>query len=165
MNDMKSENDDGGTTMAWSRKASIVGIIICLFLSFQPFAFADERDTTWQIITSIDEILRKNPLPPGEKSQMVKIAEDDTVSIFLVRMMPGSELGPHFHTTHDETEQVIRGRGQLLVNDRWVEFQAGSFHFNPKGRVHGAKNTGDQPLVVLIFFTPAMRETDRHFLK
>ena len=151
--------------MVSGRNVYICGVTLFLFLGFVPLGLAGGTNTTSQIIAQIDDILKSNPLPPGAKSQMIKIAEDDTISFFLIRMMPGAELGPHFHKTHGETEYVIRGGGQLLVNDQWVEFKAGSVHFNPTSKVHGARNTGDEPMIVLVIFTPAMRETDRHFLK
>jgi quercetin dioxygenase-like cupin family protein len=118
-----------------------------------------------QINTPVDEILKANPLSAGDKSQMHKLAEDDSVSLCLVRMAPGAELAPHFHETHVETEYVIRGSRQLLVNDKWVDIKPGSFHFNRKNKPHGVKSTGDEPVVVLIIFTPAMRKVHRHFLK
>jgi len=147
------------------RKSIACLIAGCLLLAGAGSALADSTNTTWQIIAQVDDILRDNPMPAGAKSQMIKIAEDDTISLFLIRMVDGAELGPHFHATHDETEYVIRGTGQLLVNDKWVDIKPGSVHFNPKNKVHGAKHTGDEPLVVLINFTPAMKKTDRHFMK
>ncbi|MFC1812531.1 cupin domain-containing protein [Thermodesulfobacteriota bacterium] len=147
------------------RNIAILGILFCLFASFAALALANEANTTWQIMTHIDKVLKENPLPAGKKSQLIKIAEDDTISVFVVRMMPGAELGPHFHEKHDEIEYVIRGTAQLLVNDKWVDIKPGSIHFNPMKKVHAARNTGNEPLIVLIAFTPAMKETDRHFLK
>jgi oxalate decarboxylase/phosphoglucose isomerase-like protein (cupin superfamily) len=55
----------------------------------------------------------------GEKSQMIRLAGDDTVTVYL---------------------------------------------FNPTMHVRGSRNTGKEPLVVLTMFTPAMKETDGHFL-
>jgi mannose-6-phosphate isomerase-like protein (cupin superfamily) len=69
------------------------------------------------------------------------------------------------HRTHDEIEYFIRGTALLFVNDTWVEVRSGMIHFNPMGKAHGMRNTGSEPFVALIAFTPAMRETDRHFLK
>lgn len=143
----------------------IFGLLFCLFSSFTTLVLANEANTTWQIITHIDKVLKENPLPAGKKSQLIKIAEDDTISVFVVRMMPGAELGPHFHEKHDEIEYVIRGTAQLLVNDKWVDIKPGSIHFNPMQKVHAARNTGNEPLIVLIAFTPAMKVTDRHFVK
>jgi mannose-6-phosphate isomerase-like protein (cupin superfamily) len=44
-----------------------------------------------------------------------------------------------------------------------VEVKAGSLHFNPANAVHAIRNTGTEPLVALVLFTPGMKETDRHF--
>ena len=151
--------------MLLTRSIAILGIILFLFASFATLTQANRADTTWQILTHIDEVLEENPLPAGEKSQLIKIAEDDTISVFVVRMMPGAKLGPHYHEEHDEIEYVIRGTAQLLVNDKWVDIKPGSIHFNPMRKVHAARNNGNKPLIVLIAFTPAMKVTDRHFLK
>jgi len=147
------------------RNTAIFGILCCVLGSLATFVLANETNTTWQIITHIDKVLKENPLPVDKKSQLIKIAEDDTISAFVVRMMPGADLGPHYHESHDEIEYVIRGTGQLLVNDKWVAIKPGSIHFNPMHKVHAARNTGNEPLIVLIAFTPAMKVTDRHFLK
>ena len=124
-----------------------------------------KHNTTWQIITHIDDVLKENLLPAGQKSQMIKIAENDTMSAFVIQMMPGAELGPHYHNTHDEIEYIIRGTAQLLVDEKWVDIKPGSIHFNPMEKVHAARNTGNEPLIVLIAFTPGMKAADRHFLK
>ena len=147
------------------RKAAIWGILFLLSALFANFVLADEANTTSQIIAHIDDVLKENPLPAGKKSQLIKITQDNTISAYIVRMMPGAELGPHYHLKHDEIEYVIRGTAQLLVNDQWVDIRPGSIHFNPMQKVHAARNTGKEPLIVLIAFTPAMKETDRHFLK
>jgi len=151
--------------MLLTRSIAILVIILFLSVSFATLTPANGTDTTWQIMTHIDEVLKENPLPAGEKSQLIKIAEDDTISVFVVRMMPGAKLGPHYHAEHDEIEYVIRGTAQLLVNDKWVDIKPGSIHFNPMRKVHAARNNGNEPLIVLIAFTPAMKVTDRHFLK
>jgi len=120
-------------------------------------------DTVRQIIAHVDEILKDNPVPAGEKSRAVKLVDDDAISIIVSCMLEGAELKHHFHKTHAETEIFIRGAGRLLVGDEWTEVRAGSLHFNPAGAVHAIRNTGTEPLVVLVIFTPGMKETDRHF--
>ena len=121
------------------------------------------KDASRQIIAQVDEILKNNPVPAGEKSRAVKLVDDDAISIIVNCMLEGAELKPHYHKKHAETEYFIRGTGQLLVDDLWVEVKAGSLHFNPAHAVHAIRNTGMEPLVVLVLFTPGMKETDRHF--
>ncbi|HYR02422.1 MAG TPA: cupin domain-containing protein [Syntrophobacteria bacterium] len=147
------------------KKALTVVLVVGLFACGVIAAVAAEGDTGWQIIAKVDELLEKNPLARGEKAQMIKIAEDDTITAYVIRMAPGAELGPHVHRTHNEIEYFIRGTALLFVNESWVEVRPGIIHFNPMGKAHGMRNTGSEPFVALIAFTPAMRETDRHFLK
>jgi mannose-6-phosphate isomerase-like protein (cupin superfamily) len=71
----------------------------------------------------------------------------------------------HFHKTQDETIYVIKGKGKMLVNNKWVDIKPRSFHFNPMGKVHSIKNIGNEPLVIISIFTPAMKEFDRHFVQ
>jgi quercetin dioxygenase-like cupin family protein len=124
---------------------------------------SEAKDTVRQIIAQVDEILKNNPVPAGEKTRAVKLVDDDAISIIVSCMLEGAELKHHYHKMHAETEYFIRGTGQLLVGDRWVEVKAGSLHYNPANAVHAIRNAGTEPLVVLVLFTPGMKETDRHF--
>jgi quercetin dioxygenase-like cupin family protein len=113
----------------------------------------------------VDEILAKNPLKAGEKMQLIKVAETGAVSVLIIRLLQGGEVKPHFHKTHEETVYVIKGSGQMLVNDKWVELKAGTIHFNPMNAVHATKNNAEEPLVAVSVFTPSMKEPDRHFVQ
>ena len=150
--------------MLSKRIISICGIVVCLFFFFG-LTTVQAADTTEQIIKQIDDILKENPLKPGEKAQTITIAQDNTISLLVLRAVQGVVIKPHLHKTHDETVYVIKGTGQMLVNDKWVDIKPGSLHFNPMGKVHSTKVTGDEPLVVISIFTPAMKEPDRHFVE
>jgi quercetin dioxygenase-like cupin family protein len=143
----------------------ITAIVICLFIFFATLTFTNAADTTSQIVAQVDQILNDNPLKAGEKAQRIKVAEDDTITVFVVRLVEGAEIKAHFHKTHDETVYVIKGTGRMLVDDKWTDIKPGTFHFNPMGKVHYTKNTGDEPLVAISIFTPAMREPDSHFVE
>jgi mannose-6-phosphate isomerase-like protein (cupin superfamily) len=150
--------------MLSKRNISICGISVFLFFFFT-LTTIHAADTTEQIINQIDEILKSNPLPPGEKAQTITIAQDNTISLLVLRAVEGVVIKPHLHKTHDETVYVIKGIGQMLVNDKWVDIKPGTLHFNPMGKVHSTKVTGNEPLVVISIFTPAMKEPDRHFVQ
>jgi mannose-6-phosphate isomerase-like protein (cupin superfamily) len=145
--------------------ATLFGIVACLFLFVLPLAPLNAEDTTEQVISHIDEVLKNNPLPAGQKAQMIKIAEDDKITFYVLRAIEGAEVKPHVHKTHDETVYIIKGTAQMFINGKWVDLKPGSLHFNPMGKVHGIRHTGSEPLVAISIFTPAMRETDRHFVQ
>jgi len=151
--------------MLSNRDISIWAIIICVSFFLLTVTNLNAADTTSQIITHVDEILKENPLKAGEKVQTINIAQDDTIGLFVVRAMEGFAIKPHFHKTHDETVYVVKGRGQMLINDKWVDIIPGSIHFNPMGKVHSLKNASNEPLVLISIFSPAMKEPDRVFVE
>jgi quercetin dioxygenase-like cupin family protein len=146
-------------------KKVALAVVICLLVFLMTTTNGNAADTTSQLVAHVDDILQANPLKAGEKVQMINIAQDDTVSLFVVRLVEGSVVKRHFHKTHDETIYVAKGTGQLLVDDKWVELNPGSLHFNPMGKVHSTRNTGNESLVFITVFTPAMKETDRNFVE
>lgn len=118
-----------------------------------------------QILSQIDDLLEKNPLPEGKKAQLISIVESDAATVNLIRSTEGAGLKPHFHRTHNEILYAIKGEGQLLINDKWVDFKPGSFHFNPLGKTHTIKQVGTEPFVFLSIFTPGMEDPDRQFVE
>jgi len=151
--------------MSSKRNIAFFGIVIFLFIFIISLVSLNAADTPSQIITHIEEILKTNPLKVGEKAQTIMIAQDDTVSFFVVRASEGVELKPHVHKTHDEIVYVIKGSAQMLIDDKLVDVKPGSLHFNPMKKIHSTKVTSNEPYVVLSIFTPAMKEPDRYFVE
>jgi mannose-6-phosphate isomerase-like protein (cupin superfamily) len=149
----------------WSRKIFYSAVFVCLVLFSLAMSSAQAANTTDQILTQVDDILNANPLKADEKVQINNVAQDDTVSFLLIRLTEGAEVKPHFHKTHDEIVYVIRGSGQMFVNDKWIDVKQGTIHFNPMNKVHSTRNTGKDHLVVLSIFTPSMKEPDRNFVE
>jgi quercetin dioxygenase-like cupin family protein len=151
--------------MLSKRNTSMCGIVVCLFLFFATLTLTNAADTTSQIVTHVNEILKQNPIKAGEQVQLINIAQDDTITVIVGRIIEGAEVKRHFHKTHDETVCVIKGTGQQMINDQWFDIKPGSVHFNPMTKVHSTKNTGNGELVFISIFTPAMKEVDRNFVQ
>ena len=151
--------------MVMNKTALNLWILVAFFCSFLAINSARAEDTTAPILAQVDEILTQNPLKAGEKIQMINVAQTDAVGVLIIRVLQGGEVKPHYHKAHEETVYVIKGSGQMLVNDKWAELKPGTIHFNPKNAVHAVKNTAEEPLVAVSVFTPSMKEPDRHFVK
>jgi mannose-6-phosphate isomerase-like protein (cupin superfamily) len=148
-------------TSILKRKIVILSIVICLsFLSSLTYA----QDIS-QVVFNLEEILKANPLEPGATKAQITKFEDDTATVLVIQNVVGMVLKPHYHKSHSETIYVAKGSGQIFSNDKWVDVRPGSLHFNPMGKVHGIKNTGNEPLVVISVFAPALKEPDRHFVE
>jgi mannose-6-phosphate isomerase-like protein (cupin superfamily) len=150
--------------MLSKRNISMWAILFCLSFCLLTLTHLNAADTTIPIITHIDEILKDNPIEAGKNVRMITIAQDDAITLNLVRTTQGFVLKPHIHKTHDESVYVIKGTGQMLINDKWVDIKPGSVHFNPIRKVHSIKHTGNEELVIISIFTPALKEPDRHFV-
>lgn len=148
-------------TSVSKRNIAILEIFICLFF-LAPLTYAQDIS---QVVSNLEEILKANPLEQGATKAQITKFEDDTATVLVIQNVVGMVLKPHFHKTHSETIYVAKGAGQIFSNDKWVDIKPGTLHFNPMGKVHGIKNTGDEPLVVVSVFAPALKEPDRHFVE
>jgi quercetin dioxygenase-like cupin family protein len=71
------------------------------------------------------------------------------------------ELGPrspgpstHFHRSVSESFYVLSGEIQLFQGERWVTGREGDFLYVPVGGLHAFKNTSDEPMSMLLLFSP-----------
>lgn len=101
---------------------------------------------------------RPHPRFPGVE---VRIAhgglQPDEFSQMWVRLEPGGgEIPPHAHDGLDECFVILEGRGQALVRGQHVTVGPGTSIYAPDGSEHGLRNDGDEPLVLLANFVPAV---------
>lgn len=64
--------------------------------------------------------------------------------VWRSQVAPGGVTPPHVHES-EEVFIVLRGRGQMIVGDQVLEFEAPATVIAPAGLVHQLKNTGDEP--------------------
>ncbi|MDD5168389.1 MAG: cupin domain-containing protein [Syntrophales bacterium] len=140
-------------------------MVVCLGFSLILAAPAKAATPVDQILTQVDDILKANPMSPADKLQMIPVVNDDTTTIYVARLAEGGIVKPHFHKTHNEMVYVIKGSGQMLINGKWVDVKAGTFHYNPMNKVHSTKNTGKDQMVIFSIFTPPLKEPDRQFVE
>ncbi|MCX5658794.1 MAG: cupin domain-containing protein [Planctomycetota bacterium] len=80
------------------------------------------------------------------------------VRMHLWELAPGVSEGDHIHAgddNYEETYYFLNGRGVMTIEGEEVEIQAGDAVLVPPGVDHGFRNTGDEPLrVVLLFGKP-----------
>jgi mannose-6-phosphate isomerase-like protein (cupin superfamily) len=99
--------------MACQEKTSrdkIVGLtVVPLLLFFACVPLTRAAGSVNTPLVNYAEILTANPMKPGELSQAIKVAEDDTVTMNVARFARGLDVKAHLHKTHTETLYVIEG--------------------------------------------------------
>lgn len=62
--------------------------------------------------------------------------------------------GPHLHEENDEVFYVLEGTISILVGDKWIDAEKGTFLRIPPNTLHDFKNQTNQKTGVLNFFIP-----------
>ncbi|GAA4888781.1 cupin domain-containing protein [Streptomyces coeruleoprunus] len=65
---------------------------------------------------------------------------------------PGART--HFHRSISESFYVLSGEVRLFNGERWITGGPGDFLYVPVGGLHAFKNDSDEPLSMLMLFSP-----------
>ena len=80
---------------------------------------------------------------------------DGRMSLHLVRLEPGAEIGEHVHEKSWELHQVAGGSGQLLLDGRTVEYHPGVAAALPENEPHAVR-AGENGLRLIATFSPPL---------
>ena len=92
------------------------------------------------------------------KMGKVSLAAGEHLYAGLNCFLPGQEHHAHVHADQDKLYYVLAGSGQAQVGEETHAVSAGDLILAPAGMLHGLKNTGNEPLIVLVVFGPPPRK-------
>ncbi|MGV9457328.1 cupin domain-containing protein [Streptomyces sp. NPDC003635] len=61
---------------------------------------------------------------------------------------------PHFHKAMSESFYILSGELSLFDGEKWVTGRQGDFLYVPVGGLHGFRNVTDEPMSMLMLFSP-----------
>ena len=85
-------------------------------------------------------------------------ANSDVLTVGKCFINPGEQNPPHHHPNCDEVLHVLHGEIVHRVDDDFLEMSPGDTISIPQGRVHNARNVGDDVAEFVIVFSTADRE-------
>ncbi len=64
---------------------------------------------------------------------------------------PGQSFAPHTHPISEEVLIVLRGKGQIFLEDRWLDVSEGDVVYAPEGVLHGTRNPAEntEPFITI----------------
>jgi quercetin dioxygenase-like cupin family protein len=94
---------------------------------------------------------------PGDLYTFLVTGEESGGAYFsmLAVVPPGGGPPPHTHRDEDETFYVLEGTPTFRLGDERVVAGPGSFVNVPKGTLHCFRNLSDEPVRMILTFTPA----------
>jgi quercetin dioxygenase-like cupin family protein len=84
----------------------------------------------------------------------VSLAAADHLYAGLNCLLPGQQHQAHTHAGQDKMYVVLDGAGEVQLGEELSAVTAGDLILAPAGVLHGIRNTGVGPLVVLVVFSP-----------
>lgn len=87
------------------------------------------------------------------KADENEIKEKYSVSEWWLEPCSGGP-GAHQHEGNDEVFYVLEGTTSILIGDKWIDAEKGTFIRIPARTMHDFKNITDQKTGVLNFFIP-----------
>ena len=103
---------------------------------------ADSGDTYWG---------------PKDLYRFIVTGEETGGAYFVMEAVvaPGGGPPPHIHRNEDETFYIVEGRCDIRLDDEVVNAGPGDFVNIPRGRLHNFHNPTDEPVRMILTFTPA----------
>jgi mannose-6-phosphate isomerase-like protein (cupin superfamily) len=98
------------------------------------------------------KVAADNPLGANENIKMTTLGQGQGVSHHIVQIR--YRESPHLHKAHDGTVMMISGHGYLILGDKRIELSTGDIVYVPRGTVHYYVNTGFEPTIAFVVFSP-----------
>jgi mannose-6-phosphate isomerase-like protein (cupin superfamily) len=74
----------------------------------------------------------------------------------------GAAIGRHHHLETEEVYYILKGTGRMSVGCDVREVSSGDAIFIPRGHAHTLKNTGSEPMTILLVCGPAYSYEDHY---
>lgn len=124
-------------------------------------------------IKNIETELANATLDPSASIRVVKLAGNDSLSVYAAEVAPQSKLNPHYHTRGIETYQLYSGIGIMKTGRilgqkvEWIEacsVKQGDCFIIPEGAVHQIVNDSKFPLRLVFSCPVSHMGSDRIFV-
>ncbi|NJK34708.1 MAG: cupin domain-containing protein [Oscillatoriales cyanobacterium SM2_2_1] len=87
------------------------------------------------------------------RSVVVETAEAAIIAWYL---LPGQEIAPHIHPHGQDSWTILQGEGLYYLSaSEQHPVAAGDVTIAPVGQIHGVRNTGIEPLILISTVTPS----------
>lgn len=73
---------------------------------------------------------------------------------------PGAAVGRHYHRDTEEVYYILRGTGEMTVGDETLPVGPGDAVYIPRHHTHTLRNTGGEPMTLLLVCGPAYSQAD-----
>ena len=122
----------------------------------KPLSNADAEKTKLKTVAVNTRDLQSFPYDAGSVKFIVSSTDTDGAwSLVEIIELPGYHTNLHRHNHTSEAFYVLEGVLTVRLNDKTVDYPAGSYVLIPPGTPHAQGNRGTVPAKLLLTMTPA----------
>lgn len=82
------------------------------------------------------------------------VATGAHVQVVLMCLQPGDDIGEEVHAGTDQLFQVVKGKGEAVLDGTAQALGKGALLLVPAGMRHNLHNNGDKPLCLVTIYAP-----------
>jgi mannose-6-phosphate isomerase-like protein (cupin superfamily) len=112
-----------------------------------------------RLVVPLSELPQRVPLAPDQDFRVEPLGASEHTSHHVGAIRRAEPL--HRHDRHDLLVLIVRGRGTQRVGDETRAVGEGSLLFVPRGVVHAFTNTGPEPAIAYLVYSPPFDGRDR----
>lgn len=112
-----------------------------------------------RLVVPLEELALRVPLAPDQDFRVALLGRSEHTSHHVGAIR--SAEPPHRHDRHDLLVLLVRGHGTQRVGDETRPVGEGSVLFVPRGVVHAFSNTGPEPAIAYLVYSPPFDGADR----
>lgn len=102
------------------------------------------------ILINPEQFFKANPAK--KENQFDEIYRSPRAVVNFARIN-GPFIGKHIHTETDEIVYVLKGKGEVYLNGKWVPMKAGDLHICPRGIAHTTRAIDKEGFEAIAIFT------------
>ncbi len=122
------------------------------------------RSKTKEKIVAADEGTELRVLGNAQRHKVVGSDTDNQIFEWVEYLDPGSGIPPHVHEKEDEIFRVIKGKVEIVIDQRSTVLEEGDMAFAPKNIPHSWKVIGEEKAQLSISAFPSGMEHMFHDL-
>lgn len=88
------------------------------------------------------------------------VATGPHAQVVLMCLQPGDDIGEEMHAGNDQLFQVVKGRGEAVLDGVAQALRKGALLLVPAGVRHNLRNNGDKRLRLVTIYAPPQHAAD-----
>jgi mannose-1-phosphate guanylyltransferase/mannose-6-phosphate isomerase len=135
------------------KRYAFVGVDDLIVVDTEDALLVAKKGSTQDVKTVVDrlksegsKIIHDHPFEERPWGRFEILRDESHFKSKVIRVNPGQQISYQSHQKREEHWVVVRGQGEVILNDQTIPVQMGSYVKIPSGAKHRVRNNNSQPM-------------------